>query len=293
MTKLFGDDDADLGLVQDRNVVVIGFDGASRAHALCLRDSGVDLRVGASSQPSRDEAVAEGLRAVPVDEACEEADLVAVPGPVDDPEGLRAALADALVPGDVLVLGGGVALGDVLPHKGGTNRSPMGRPVGGPEEWLDIIRIEPWGHPVELREQYEVGRGLAAVLSVLSDASGQAIEVGLGYARGIGATRAGVLVCDDEHASMAATRASGRLRTEVIALVRAAFEDLVQQGCPAEIAFLRCVHDLAAFGTALASGALDTRIFAPTDPAGDGFRAAASVVRSLSGGPPEAAPPLH
>ena len=272
MTETYGDEDADLSLVQDRNVAVLGYDDQARAQALCLRDSGVDVRVGLDPGAlSWDDAVADGLRVVTPYEACEEADLlVLLRVEAGDPIVNQVALPN-LVPGDAVVLGGSAGL-DV----------PV--PAG-----VDVVRIAPWVDGDALRDEYTQGRGAPLFAAVVLDASGQAWSLALAYARAIGGTRAGVIRTTDDELAGARLFANGTLlRDGVLPLVRAGFDTLVASGCQPAVAYLQCVHGLKVFADALDGGALDGELVAarrPADggPVADVLPAAAAMVRSLMG----------
>ncbi len=270
MAEVFGDDDADLGLVQDRNVAVLGYDDLAAAHALCLRDSGVDVRVGLDvGALSWDEAVADGLRVVTPYEACEEADLLVLPVTSTDDAAVAGAVLANLVPGDVVVL-----------HE--TAVFP-GEAVPG----VDVVRLAPWASGHVVRDEFAQGRGVPLFASVVGDASGAAWETALAYARAIGATRAGVIrTTDEEYATARAEVESTLMRGAVLPLVRAAFDSLVAAGCQPEVAYLRCVFGLRLFAEELVRGTLDADLTAArtsVDPVADHdpLLGAATLVRSM------------
>ena len=270
MTNLFVDDDADLSLLQARNVAMLGYDDDERAHALCLRDSGVDVRVGvAPGTRQADDADADGLQAMPADEACEEADLVVLLGP--EPPGLLAeVVAPSLVAGDVVVLGPAVpaeAASAVLDVPG-----------------VDVVRVVAWADGVTLRREFSLGRGVPMLAAVLADASGGAWETALAYARAIGSTRAGVHRVDDA-SYLDATVTAHALHAQILALVRSAYDALVADGCSPELAYLQCFRGSAEFAVDLDAGAHDAELSTPTggtpDVSGSTFATAAAAVRSL------------
>jgi ketol-acid reductoisomerase len=178
VAELFYDDDADLSLVQSRNVAVLGYGSQGHAHALSLRDSGVDVRVGLpEGSRSRAKAEAEGLRVVAPYEACEEADLVAVlaPDPVQ-----RHLYADAIEPnlvdGDALFFGHGfnIRFGYVKPPAG-----------------VDVCMVAPKGPGHLVRREFSDGRGVPVLVAVEQDATANAWPLTLSYAKAIGGLRAG------------------------------------------------------------------------------------------------------
>lgn len=236
------DDDADLSLVQDRHVAVLGYDGQARAHALCLRDSGVDVRVGLEAgSKQRDEAEADGLRVVSPYEACEEADLLVLSAAPPD-----AVVADVvvpnLVPGCLVVLGGDAELAVALP------------------DGVDAVRIMPWGSGDRVRDEFSQGRGAPMFASVVVDATGSAWKQAMAYARAIGGTRAGVVRTSDSEYLLAHQTAGAFYRGRGLAAVRAAFEELVRAGCPSEVAYVEIVQGLQEFANNVATGAFDAEL---------------------------------
>ena len=222
MTTIYADDDADLGVVQQRNVAVLGHDDEVLAHALCLRDSGVDVRVGLRDDSERrDDAEGEGLRGLPPYDAAEEADLIMLLG---TPAEQRAVFAEAveanLVPGDVLVLGDGrkLAYGLLQPPAG-----------------VDVCLVASASPGAVLREKYCDGRGVPVLIAVEHDASGEAWPLALSYARAIGGTRAGAVETTfAEHAHLA--RFCGIvLGDELPAVATAGLELLEQHGYQPEV----------------------------------------------------------
>lgn len=281
MADLYLDDDAGLALVQDRNVAVLGYDDLAAAHALCLRDSGVDVRIGLQTRSALwDEAESDGLRVVGSHEACEEADLVVLPA---SPDELFVAelVTPTLLTGDVVVLHESVA-------------APARLPAG-----VDVVRLSPWASGAVVRDEYTQGRGVPVFASVVVDGSGGAWDIALAYARAIGATRAGVVRTNDGEDDQAHSRAEADLmRGGVLPLVRATFDALVASGCQPEVAYLRCVHGLREFAAELASGRLDAELRAAgSHPEGttevDPLPAAAAFVRSLVGWQRDGDAPLH
>lgn len=270
MTELFVDDDADLALVQDRNVAVLGYDDQTAAHALCLRDSGIDVRVGlAATSALWEEAVADGLRVVTTYEACEEADLIVLPVGAGDDVDIAGAVLANLVAGDAIVLIDAAVL---------AGETPAG---------VDVVRVAPWAAGSVVRDEFAQGRGVPTFAAVVRDESGAAWELVLAYARAVGATRAGVIrTTDAEYTSSRSFAEGPLLHGGVLPLLRRGFDELVAAGCQPEVAYLRCVYGLKAFADALVGGDLDAELLAAratTDdvPAADLLPAAAAVVRSL------------
>ena len=232
MAELFYDDDADLSLVQSRNVAVLGYGSQGHAHALSLRDSGVDVRVGLpEGSRSRAKAEAEGLRVVAPYEACEEADLVAVlaPDPVQ-----RHLYADAIEPnlvdGDALFFGHGfnIRFGYVKPPAG-----------------VDVCMVAPKGPGHLVRREFSDGRGVPVLVAVEQDATANAWPLTLSYAKAIGGLRAGGIrttFAEETETDLFGEQAV--LCGGVSRLVQTGFETLTEAGYQPEIAYFECLHEL-------------------------------------------------
>ncbi|MFZ5852548.1 MAG: ketol-acid reductoisomerase [Actinomycetota bacterium] len=226
------DDDADLSLVQGRSVAVLGYGSQGHAHALSLRDSGVDVRVGLpEGSRSRPRAENEGLRVVTPYEACEEADLVMVlvPDPVQ-----RHVYAEAvepnLVDGDALFFGHGFNI-----------RFGLVKPPAG----VDVCMVAPKGPGHLVRRQFVEGKGVPVLVAVEQDASGAAWDLALSYAKGIGGTRAGAIrttFTEETETDLFGEQAV--LCGGAAALVQAGFETLVDAGYQPEVAYFECLHEL-------------------------------------------------
>ncbi|MGH3477765.1 MAG: ketol-acid reductoisomerase [Jiangellaceae bacterium] len=232
MAELFYDDDADLSLVQSRNVAVLGYGSQGHAHALSLRDSGVDVRVGLpEASKSRAKAEAEGLRVVAPYEACEEADLVVIlaPDPVQ-----RHLYADAvepnLVDGDALFFGHGfnIRFGYVKPPAG-----------------VDVCMVAPKGPGHLVRREFSDGRGVPVLVAVEQDATGNAWPLTLAYAKAIGGLRAGgIRTTFTEETETDLFGEQAVLCGGVSRLVQTGFETLTEAGYQPEIAYFECLHEL-------------------------------------------------
>ncbi len=224
--EIYYDADADLSLVQGRPVAVLGYGSQGHAHALSLRDSGVDVRVGLpDTSASRAKAEAEGLRVVTPEVASREAGLVMVLAPDTVQRRLYAeAIAPGLRPGDALFFGHGfnIRYGLITP----------------PAE-VDVAMVAPKGPGHLVRRQFSEGRGVPCLVAVEQDASGEALALALSYAKGIGGTRAGVLrttFTEETETDLFGEQAV--LCGGVSALVQAGFETLVEAG------YFECLHEL-------------------------------------------------
>jgi ketol-acid reductoisomerase len=249
VATVYGDDDADLSLVQSRTVAVLGYGRDGEAHALSLRDSGVDVRVGLPlASHNRQAAEAEGLRVVEPAEACEESDLFVVLAPVAALRVLyEQAIAPNLIGGDALVFPRAVGVGFGLVQ---------------PPEDVDVIMVSPQGRGDLVRREFSAGRGVPTLAAVAQDATGNAWPLALSYARAIGGTRAGVLRTTVSEESIADLFGDQAVRSGgVPALVRAAIDTLVDAGVSPEIAYFACAHDLEVVASRLRAAAT------PDDPA--------------------------
>jgi ketol-acid reductoisomerase len=232
MPEIYYDDDADLGIVQSRKVAVIGYGSQGHAHALSLRDSGVDVRVGLpTTSKSRAAAEEEGLRVTTPDVAAGEADLVMVLAPDTAQRRIYAEdIAPNLTSGDALFFGHGfnIRFGLITP------------PVD-----VDVAMVAPKGPGHLVRRQFVDGRGVPVLVAVEQDASGQALALALSYAKGIGGTRAGALrtsFAEETETDLFGEQAV--LCGGASALVQAGFETLVEAGYQPEVAYFECLHEL-------------------------------------------------
>lgn len=232
MAELFYDDDADLSTIQGKNVAVIGYGSQGHAHALNLRDSGVDVRVGLKEgSKSRAKAEAEGLRVVTPSEAVEEADVIVVLAPDQAQRQLYADdIEPNLVDGDVLVFchGFNIRYGYIKPPAG-----------------VDVILVAPKAPGHTVRREFVAGRGIPDIIGVEQDATGSAWDLALSYAKAIGGTRAGVIkttFTEETETDLFGEQAV--LCGGVSHLVQAGFETLTEAGYQPEIAYFEVLHEL-------------------------------------------------
>ncbi len=232
MPEIYYDDDADLEIIRGRKVAVLGYGSQGHAHALSLKDSGVDVRVGLpEGSRSRAKAEAEGLRVLTPFEACAEADLVMVLAPDTAQRKLYAeAVAPNLKDGHALFFAHGFNI-----------RFDLIKPPAG----VDVAMVAPKGPGHLVRRTFVDGQGTPCLVAVEQDASGAALALALSYAKGIGGTRAGVLrttFTEETETDLFGEQAV--LCGGATALVQAGFETLVDAGYQPEVAYFECLHEL-------------------------------------------------
>ena len=230
--KMYYDGDADLSIIQNRTVAVLGFGSQGHAHALSLRDSGVDVRVGLlEGSRSRPKAEGEGLRVLTPEAAAAEADFIVVLAP--DPA-QRKLYADAIEPN--------LQDGDALLFSHGFNiRYDLVKPPAG----IDVTMVAPKGPGHLVRREYMEGRGVPVLVAVEQDASGEAWPLALSYAKAIGGLRAGgIKTTFTEETETDLFGEQAVLCGGVSELVMKGFEVLTEAGYQPEVAYFECLHEL-------------------------------------------------
>jgi ketol-acid reductoisomerase len=258
MATMYYDKDADAGLIRQRRVAIIGYGSQGHAHALNLKDSGVDVCVGlAAGSTSAEKARATGLRAATVAEAAEWADTIMVLVPdTRQPAVYEASIRPHLRPGKTLMFAHGfnIRFGSIVP----------------PPE-VDVTMIAPKAPGHRVREVFREGGGTPGLLAVHQDASGRAKAEALSYARAIGCTRAGVI--ETTFAEETETDLFGEqavLCGGVSALIKAGFETLVEAGYQPEIAYFECLHELKLIVDLIYRGGLGYMRYSVSDTAEHG-----------------------
>jgi ketol-acid reductoisomerase len=255
LAEIFYDKDADLSVIQDRHVAVLGFGSQGHAHALSLRDSGVDVRVGLPKESkSREKAENEGLRVLTPEEACEEANVVMVLIPDHLQRALYAdAVAPSLVEGDALFFGHGLNIRYGLVE---------------PPEGVDVCMVAPKGPGHLVRRQYTEGRGVPVLVAVEKDASGGAWPLTLAYAKAIGGTRPGALkttFTEETETDLFGEQAV--LCGGVSELIKAGFATLVEAGYQPEAAYFECLHEMKLIVDLMYEGGLSKMRWSVSDTA--------------------------
>ena len=232
MTEIFYDKDADLGLIQGKKVAVIGYGSQGHAHALNLRDSGVEVVVGLKPD-SRSVVKAQeaGFTVLSSAEAAEWADVIVILAPDQHQRGLYAAdIQPHLAAGNAILFGHGFNI------RFGYITAPEG---------VDVIMVAPKGPGHTVRREFEAGRGVPVIVAVEQDASGQAWQLAWSYAKAIGGLRAGgIKTTFTEETETDLFGEQAVLCGGTIALVKAGFHTLVDAGYQPELAYFECVHEL-------------------------------------------------
>ena len=255
MATVYYDDEADLGLVQARKIAVLGYGSQGHAHALSLRDSGCDVRVGLpEGSKSRQKASEAGLSVGTPAEVCAWADLVMVLTPDTGQRKLYAeAIAPNLKPGDALFFAHGFNI-----HFGYVT----------PPDDVDVAMVAPKAPGHTVRWQYEAGQGTPVLVAVAQDATGKAWELVKSYAKAIGGTKAGALVTtfkEETESDLFGEQAV--LCGGVTALVNAGFETLVAAGYQPEVAYFECLHELKLIVDLMQAGGMTWMRYSVSDTA--------------------------
>ena len=258
MAQIYYDKDADLSVLEGRKVAVIGYGSQGHAHALNLKDSGVDVVVGLpETSRSRGKAQAEGLEVKSPADAAAEADIVMILTPDTTQAKLyKEDVAPGLEPGNTLMFAHGFNI------RFGTIEAPEG---------VDVSMIAPKSPGHRVREVFTEGQGTPGLLAVHKDATGNAKSTALAYARGIGCTRAGVI--ETTFAEETETDLFGEqavLCGGASALVKAGFQTLVDAGYQPEIAYFECLHELKLIVDLMYRGGLNYMRYSVSDTAEHG-----------------------
>jgi ketol-acid reductoisomerase len=229
---MFYDDDADLGLLEGKTVAVIGYGSQGHAHALNLKESGVDVVVGLRPESkSADEARAHGLEVADIAEAASRGDIVMMLVPDELHRKVwEEQVRDGIASGNLLMFGHGFSI-----HFGEVDPPPD----------VDVAMVAPKGPGHLVRRQFSEGRGVPCLMAVHQDASGKTRDLALAYAKGIGGTRAGVIETtfkDETETDLFGEQAV--LCGGVTELVRAGYETLVDAGYDPRLAYFECLHEL-------------------------------------------------
>ncbi|WP_210506386.1 ketol-acid reductoisomerase [Naasia sp. SYSU D00057] len=232
MTDIYYDKDADLALIQGKKVAVIGYGSQGHAHALNLRDSGVEVVVGLKEgSASRSKAEDQGFRVETPSAAASWADVIVILAPDQVQRHLYAEdIEPNLAEGKALVFGHGFNI------RFGYIQAP---------ESVDVLMVAPKGPGHTVRREYEAGRGVPVIVAVENDASGQAWDLALSYAKGIGGLRAGgIKTTFTEETETDLFGEQAVLCGGVSQLVQYGFETLTEAGYQPQVAYFEVLHEL-------------------------------------------------
>ncbi|MDD1756968.1 MAG: ketol-acid reductoisomerase [Methanomassiliicoccales archaeon] len=244
MAKIYHDADADLGVLKGKKVAVIGFGSQGKAQSMCLKDSGLNVVVGLrKGGKSWEDAKKNGMKVDEVPKAVKGADVVMVLIP-DEIQGavFEKDIKPNLKQGAALDFahGFGITFGTIKPPKN-----------------VDVIMMAPKAPGPREREVFLEGFGVPALIAVHQDFTGNAKQVALALAKGIGATKAGVLETDfREEATSDLFGEQAVLCGGVTALIKAGFDTLVEDGYQPEIAYFECLHELKLIVDLIQSGGM-------------------------------------
>jgi ketol-acid reductoisomerase len=258
VANIYYDQDADLGLLEGKKIAVIGYGSQGHAHALNLRDSGADVRVGLyKGSKSWAQAEEQGLRVMSVADACAEADVIMMLIPdTKQAQVYKESVEPHLSRGKTLMFSHGfnIRYGQIIPP-----------------DFVDVSMVAPKAPGHRLRELFVEGVGTPCLVAVEQDASGGAKPFALAYAKGIGGTRAGVI--ETTFAEETETDLFGEqvvLCGGVSALVENGFNTLVEAGYQPEIAYFECMHELKLIVDLMYQGGLNYMRYSVSDTAEHG-----------------------
>ncbi len=255
MAKTFYDRDADLSIIQQRKVAIVGYGSQGHAHALSLRDSGVDVRIGLpANSRSIDKAKKAGLTVGTVAEVAQWADVIMILAPDTRQAAIyEESIAPHLTAGKTLMFAHGFNIRyDCI----------------NPPKDIDVSLVAPKAPGHRVREVFVEGGGTPGLVAIHQDASGNALALALSYARGIGCTRAGVLETTfKEETETDLFGEQAVLCGGTAALVKAGFETLVNAGYQPEVAYFECLHELKLIVDLMYRGGLEYMRYSISDTA--------------------------
>ncbi|MBE9168436.1 ketol-acid reductoisomerase [Pleurocapsales cyanobacterium LEGE 06147] len=244
MARMYYDEDANLDLLADKTVAIIGYGSQGHAHALNLKDSGINVIVGLyPGSKSIAKAEAAGLTVRNVADAAKAADLIMILLPDEVQKKIyQNEIEPHLTEGKVLAFAHGfnIHFGQVVPP-----------------ESVDVVMIAPKGPGHLVRRTYEQGQGVPCLFAVYQDASGQARDRAMAYAKGIGGTRAGILETtfrEETETDLFGEQAV--LCGGLSALIKAGFETLIEAGYQPELAYFECLHEVKLIVDLIVEGGL-------------------------------------
>ncbi len=255
MATIYYENDADISRINGKKIAVIGYGSQGHAHALNMKDSGQDVRIGLhEGSRSKAKAEADGLRVVSVADAAREADtiMIVIPDPIQG-NVYKEQIEPNLEPGNTIMFAHGFNVRYGF--------------IAAPDD-VDVSMVAPKAPGHRVREVFVEGSGVPALVAIHQDASGDALANALAYAKAIGSTRAGVL--ETTFAEETETDLFGEqtvLCGGVSELIKAAFEILVDAGYQPEIAYFECLHELKLIVDLMYQGGLNYMRYSVSDTA--------------------------
>ena len=244
MARMYYDEDANLDLLMNQTVAIIGFGSQGHAHALNLKDSGVNVIVGLyEGSKSIPKAEAAGLTVKSVAQAAQAANLIMILLPDEVQKTVyKQEIEPHLSPGKVLAFAHGfnIHFGQIVPPSG-----------------VDVVMIAPKGPGHLVRRTYEQGEGVPCLFAVFQDETGQGRDRAMAYAKGIGGTRAGILETSfREETETDLFGEQAVLCGGLSALIKTGFETLVEAGYQPELAYFECLHEVKLIVDLIVEGGL-------------------------------------
>ncbi len=255
MAEVYYDKDADLSLLEGKTLGIIGYGSQGHAHALNLKDTGLQVMVGLyKGSPSWERAEQAGLQVALVDQVARQADIIMMLVPdTTQPRVYREAIEPHMKAGKTLMFAHGFNIHFRQIH---------------PPASVDVSMVAPKAPGHRMREVFTQGSGVPALLAVHQDASGHAWQVGLAYARGIGATRAGVLrTTFKEETETDLFGEQAVLCGGITSLIKAGFDTLVEAGYQPESAYFEVCHELKLIVDLIYQGGLEYMRYSVSDTA--------------------------
>ena len=232
MTQLFYDTDADLSLLNNKKIAIIGYGSQGHAHALNLKDSGMDVIVGLyKGSKSESKAISDGLQVFSVSEACEKADWIMILLP---DEFQKDVYLKEIEPN--------LKEGKILSFAHGYN---IRFGLIKPPSFVDVVMIAPKGPGHTVRSEYVKGGGVPSLISIYQNKSGNALDLALAYGAGLGAGRSGMIEttfkeeCETDLFGEQVVLCGG-----LTELITAGYETLVEAGYAPEMAYFECLHEV-------------------------------------------------
>jgi ketol-acid reductoisomerase (EC 1.1.1.86) len=255
VADMFYEDDADLALIQSKKVAIVGYGSQGHAHALNLRDSGVDVTVGLRpGSPSWAKAEEQGLKVAAVTDAVRDADVIMILAPDQHQRAIWAEQIAPTIKDDAAIFfahGFNIRFGYITPGSG-----------------HDVCMVAPKGPGHTVRREYEAGRGVPVIVAVEQDASGQAWDLALSYAKAIGGLRAGgIRTTFTEETETDLFGEQAVLCGGVSQLIQYGFEVLTEAGYQPEVAYFEVLHELKLIVDLINEGGLTKQRWSVSDTA--------------------------